>query len=221
MTESQAGRMRAWMLVPYVSWCALGYAFLLGSDLLYLWHVPLHALTVLLVWKPKLLLPRKAKATTVHFLLVGVAYSAFIGQPLAVLGRGDLHPNLVLNGVLWIGSFAGVYLAWLWLLPRYRWSSAAIFALSGLLALFDHSLALWRMLANRDVVGLLVLAPVLHAVYAGLTAPVLLAYRERLSRNSAQPGLVGVVAGTLLPGLLFRLGSVWIWLASQVIHLAR
>ncbi len=221
MAERQTGRTRAWILVPYVLWCALGYSFLLATDLRYLWHVPLHSLAVLLYWKPQLVLPRKGKVTPTHFVIVGIVYSAFVAEPLAVLGRGDIQPNLVLNSVFWIGSYAGVFVAWLWLLPRYRWGSMTVFVLCGLLALFDHSLALWRMLLNLDIVGFLLFAPVLHAVYSSLTAPIMVAYRTGLQRAARAPGVAGIAWATLLPGVLFRIGSLWILLAGQVLHLAR
>jgi hypothetical protein len=209
------------LLVVYATWCAASYAVLLASDWRYLWHFPLHALAALIVWKPALVRPRRARATVMHFLLVGIAYSAFIGEPLAVLGHGDLHPDLLINSILWIGSFAGVYLAWLWLLPRYRWPAANLFFACGAIALFEHSLLLWRLLTAADFTGFLLILPVVHAVYASMIAPVVIAYREALARQPVRPGIGGHAWAVVLPGLLFRIGSVWILIAGMALRLAR
>jgi len=214
------GRRTLVLISIYVAWCALGYSVLLSSDPRYLWHVPLHALAALMLWKPSLLRPRRARPKVIHFVLVGVAYSAFIGEPLAILGRGDLHPDLLVNSLLWLGSFAGIHLAWAWLLTRYRWRPTSLFLLCGLATLFDPSLLLWRFLRELDVIGFLLIAPVLHAVYASMTAPVVIAYREALARRPDRPGIGAHALAAMLPGVLFRIGSLWIGLAGMVIRLA-
>ncbi len=197
------------LLAIYVAWCAIGYAVLLSSDWRYLWHVPLHALAALLIWKRSWLRPRKARVTFTHFVLVGVAYSVFIAEPLVVFGHGDLHPDLLLNGLLWIGSFAGIYLAWAWLLRHYRWRATSLFLLCGLVALFDQSLQLWKYLAAFDVIDFLLIAPVLHALYASMTAPVVIAYAASLEQRAAAPGLPGHAGAAVIPGVLFWLGVIW------------
>lgn len=197
------------LLAIYVAWCAIGYAVLLSSDWRYLWHLPLHTLAALLIWKPSWLRPRKARATVTHFLLVGVAYSAFIAEPLVVFGHGDLHPDLLLNGLLWIGSFAGIYLAWAWLLRRYRWRSTSLFVLCGFVALFDQSLVLWKFLGRFDVIDFLLFAPVLHAIYASMTAPVVIAYAASLEKRAAAPDVPGYACAAAIPGILFWLGVLW------------
>jgi hypothetical protein len=203
----------------YLAWCAVGYSVLLSSDWRYLWHLPLHAFAALLIWKPWLLRPRNVHPKATHFIMVGVAYSAFIGEPLAILGRGDLHPNLLLNSFLWIGSFTGVYLAWLWLLRRYRWHALNVFMLCGAVALFDHSLMLWKLMGALDAIGFLLIAPVLHAVYASMIAPVVIAYREALVRKPDRPGIGGQARAAVLPGVLFWIGGLWIGLVGSVLRL--
>jgi hypothetical protein len=202
----------------YGAWCIGAYAILLSSDWHYGWHILLHALALLLLWNPTVLRPRRAKATAVYLVLVGTVYTAFVGEPLALLARGDLHPNLLVNGFLWIGSFAGAYLAWVWLLAHGRWNPVALFLLCGLLVLFDHSLALWKMAYAGAVRDLLVFAPVLHLTYASMLAPAVIAYRAALERRDNPPGIGLVVAAVLLPGVLFRLGSLWIPLARAFIE---
>lgn len=202
----------------YAVWCIGAYALLLSSDWHYGWHFVLHALALLLLWRPAVLRPRRAAASAVYLVLIGTVYTAFVGEPLALLARGDLHPNLLVNGFLWIGSFAGAYLAWVWLLARGRWHPVALFFLCGTLALFDHSLALWKMAYAGAVSDLLVFGPVLHLTYASMLAPVVIAYRSALEKRNTAPHIGIVIAAVLLPGILFRLGSLWIPLARTFIE---
>lgn len=216
-TSHRPGRRTLVLIAIYVAWCALGYAVLLSSDWRYLWHVPLHALAVLLIWKPSLLRPRKARATVTHFLLIGVVYSAFVAEPLVVFGHGDLHPDLLLNGMLWLGSFAGIYLAWAWLLRRHRWHPVRLFALCGVVALFDQSLVLWKFLGAFDLADFLLFAPVLHAIYASMTAPVVIAYAPALEKRASAPGVPGHALAVAIPGTLFWLGVLWTALGRMLL----
>ena len=194
----------------YIAWCIGAYALLLSSDWHYVWHIGLHALALFLLWKPGLLRPRRAAATTAYLVLIGTVYTAFVAEPLVLLTRGDLHPNLLVNGFLWIGSYAGAYLAWAWLLTRGRWHPVALFFLCGTLALFDHSLALWKMAYAGAMRDLLVFAAVLHLTYASMIAPVVIGYRTALEKRNTAPNIGIGIAAVLLPGVLFRLGSLWI-----------
>jgi hypothetical protein len=194
----------------YIAWCIGAYALLLSSDWHYAWHAGLHGLALLLLWKPALLRPRRSAPTIVHLVLIGTVYTAFVAEPLALLTRGDLDPNLLVNGFLWIGSYAGAYLAWAWLLTRGRWHPVTLFFLCGTLALFDHSLALWKMAYAGALQDLLVFAPMLHLTYASMLAPVVIAYRTALQRKELAPHIGIVITALLLPGVLFRLGSLWI-----------
>jgi hypothetical protein len=85
-----------------------------------------------------------------------------------------------------------------------------LFFLCGTLALFDHSLALWKMAHAGAVQDLLVFAPMLHLTYASMLAPVVISYRTALQRKDVAPHIGIVIAAVLLPGVLFRLGSLWI-----------
>jgi hypothetical protein len=194
----------------YAAWLALSYLALLSVDRRYLWHVPLLALAALLLWKPGLLRPRAGrKASVVHYLLASVAYAAFIGQPLALLGHGDLVPNLLLNSFLWIGSFAGVFVAWRLLLQRYRFTTSTIVACAGLLGWIEPGLVLVR-LALAGAWQVLVVAPVLHAAYAALVAPAVAAYRERFGAAARPPTPAAMALAVLLPAAGFYLGMLWI-----------
>lgn len=208
------------VIIAYALWCGGSYAFLLANDLRYVWHVPLHALAALCIWKPQILRPRRGNATAVHFVAVGVAYSVFIGEPLAVLGHGDLHPDLLLNSFLWLGSYAGVYLAWLWLLRRWRWPALNLFLACGAIALFEQSMLLWRLVIEGDVASFLLFLPVVHAVYASMIAPVAIAYREALATSTDTPRAAGHAWALLAPGVLFRIGSLWIVLGQMVLRQA-
>jgi len=75
------------------------------------------------------------------------------------------------NSLLWLGSFAGIHLAWAWLLTRYRWRPTSLFCCAASRRCSNPSLLLWRFLRELDVIGFLLIAPVLHAVYASMTAP--------------------------------------------------
>ena len=205
----------AWSV--YAAWVGLSYFALLNVDRRYLWHLPLFALAALLVWKPRLLRPRHSgKASLSHYLLVSIAYAAFIGQPLALLGQGDLVASLPLNSFLWMGSFAGAFLAWRVLLQRYRFSTSMIAACAGLLGWIEPGLLLVR-LALAGAWQVLVVAPVLHAAYAALILPAVNAYRESFNADAPVPKAGALALAVLLPAAGFYLGLLWIVLVKLVL----
>ena len=174
----------------------------------------------MLLWKPRLLRPRHGrKPTFTHYLLISVAYAAFVGQPLALLGHGDLVANLALNSFLWMGSFAGVFLAWWILLRRYRFGMSTIVACAGLLGWLEPGLLVVRLAAAGGW-QILIIAPVLHAVYAALVAPSVNAYREAFSAEGKAPRASAIALGAILPAAGFWIGMLWIALMRLLLRAA-
>lgn len=55
----------------------------------------------------RLLASASLRARAAAFFAGGLAQAALIGENLAILMRGDLHANLAINTLLWLGSYAG------------------------------------------------------------------------------------------------------------------
>lgn len=203
----------------YTLWLAGAYAVLLSADRVYLWHGALYALTALLLWKPAWLRPRRARTPRIaHFVVVGTVWSALVAMPLATLLRGDLHSNLLVNALLWLGGCAALAGAWAWLLTRWRWSLPALLAISGLIALAEPGFVVIRSLQHGGASGMLVLLPVLHATHACLVAPVANAYRDAFAPADARPGGGAIALAIVAPMAAFLLGSAaWFTLLRRVL----
>lgn len=202
----------------YVLWLAFAYAVLLDASTQYAWHFLLYGLVALLMWKPGLVRPRgRARPTPMHFATVGVLWSALVAMPFATLLRGDLHPNLVVNSLLWLGGCGALVGAWTWLLRRYRWSMMRLWMVTGMLALTEPGHVLIRAASHGEWSGVFVLFPVLHAVHACLVLPIANAYRDSLATATArEPRLAGSVVAWLVAGLAFLVGNgVWLALGKR------
>ena len=196
-------------------WLAFAYAILLDASTRYAWHFLLYGLSALLLWKPALIRPRgKARrSTALHFTVVAILWSALIAMPIATLLRGDLHSNLVVNSLLWLGGCGALAGTWAWLLRRYRWSLARLWIVTGLLALTEPGHVLIRAATHGEWGGVFVLFPVLHTAHACLVLPIANAYRDSLPTASAQaPRLAGSVLAWVAAGAAFLVGT-GLWLA--------
>lgn len=204
-------------------WLAAAYVILFDANPAYAWHLVLFGVTGLLVWRPRLILPRgNIRVRTVHFVLIAIVWSSLVAMPLATLLRGDLNPNMLVNAGLWLGGMGAIAGAWAWLLRRYRWHTLDIFLVAGLLALTEPSFALLQLARTGQWGALAVLLPVLHATHACLIAPVANAYRGALARPGASaPGWKGWILAVVLDAVAFTLGTAaWFWVVRGVLTAA-
>lgn len=198
----------------FLLWLAGGYAFLLRTDIVYLWHAPLYALCALFFWKPWLLRPfRNVKPTPVHFVLVATVWSLWVARPLASLLHGDLHPDLLINSLFWIGGSLALSVAWVWLLRRYAWTTGAIVVVAAGLALTEPGYVIVRMAQEHMWSTLLWSLPILFATHAALVAPVAHAYRRTWAGvQTPAPGPRGMLLALAVTSVAFMVGNL-LWFA--------
>lgn len=203
----------------FLLWLAAGYAYLLRTDTVYLWHVPLYVLCAVFFWKPWLLRPfRGAKPNPLHFVLVTTLWSLWVARPLASLLHGDLHPDLLINSLFWIGGSVALAVAWTWLLRRYAWSTEGILVVSAALALTEPGYVIVRMMQEGMWGTLLWSLPILFATHAALVAPVASAYRRSwVGTQTPTPGARGLLLGFAVTSVAFLLGNLgWFALLGAV-----
>jgi hypothetical protein len=225
---ARATSYTAWTL--FALWLGAAYAVLLSADRRYLWHLALYALCALVAWRPQWVRPRRGGGRPWQQWLVTTAWSAFVALPLALLLRGDLHPVLVLNSVLWVGGCAALAVVWTRALRLRTWSWPTLLVATGLVGLFEPGFVIAKSVATAQWSGVFVLTPVLFATHAALVAPIVAAWRTQpsvrvdadghrvVSPPTAGLGAVLVAAGT--GGIAFLLGSL-AWLAAARVAIER
>lgn len=201
-------------LVVYGLWLAWSYGVLLISSPLYVWHVGLYAIVALLIFRPRWIRPRRGSSKRIHFGLVAVLWISLVGRPLASLGRGDLHPDLLVNAGLWLGGSIALAAAWGWLMVRWRWRPLPLFFIAGTLAFVEPGFVVIRAIHAGAWAGLFVLLPVLHATHACLVLPVVHAYREALGTEAVPLDGRGIAAAIALPIAAYLAGSV-LWFEAM------
>lgn len=201
---------RPWIavLVVYALWLAWSYVVLLRSSPVYVWHFALYAFVAVLHFRPQWIRPRRGKPKRIHFGLVTVLWISLVARPLASLGRGDLHPDLVVNAALWLGGSIALAAAWLWLIVCWRWKPLPLFFIAGMLAFAEPGFVVLRAVQAGAWTGLFVLLPVLHATHACLVAPVANAYRDALGTEASPLNRAGIAAAIALPIVAYLAGSV-------------
>jgi hypothetical protein len=152
-----------------------------------------------------------------RYAFLGLIHTSSIGESLGVGLQGDLHSNLLANSFLWLGPYAGLLFAWWLLRRRWNWSAGEIFMLSGLLGvLIEQYFLLPSMVFSGRWVEALLILPFIHAVYAALVAPPVLIAAPPTDPGAPRPRLLARGMALLLPGALFFLGGLWIFLWSPV-----
>ena len=145
------------------------------------------------------------------FLLIGLFFNDVVMENLAVSFKGDLHPNLLLNGFLWLGPYAGVLVGW-WLLARfYSFSPWLVFLLYGIKGvLIEQDFLLAKLLLSKQFLAAVVFIPIIAVVYGASVAPVFVALEKELPRPVRKPGLFGAIMAIVVPALLFY-GFAYLW----------
>ncbi len=190
-------------------------AFLRGPDWLsafgpislsLIWWAVLWFRKTLQQWSRALSLPVWLK-----FLLIGLVFSDVIMENLAISFKGDLHPNLFWNSVLWLGAYAGVLLGW-WLMAHFYaltpWQVFFIYGLKGVIVEQDFMVPL--MIWKKQLLMAFLVIPYLMVVYAAAVAPVFVLLQDELPKPQRRLGWIGMALAILLPMVLFYAGA-FIW----------
>jgi len=147
----------------------------------------------------------------VKFLVIGLFFTDVVMNNLALSFKGDFHPNLFLNGILWIGAWVGVLLGW-WLLARFyqltAWQVFFIYGIKGVIVEQDFlvPLTIWR----RQLVNAFLVIPYLIVVYGAGIAPVFAILEKELPRPERKLNWVGLLLAVVVPMVSFCAGAfVW------------
>lgn len=189
----------------------------------YAWHAWLFifALVLLILRHPVAWLFRLIlRLPTLVFLAVGVLWTCYVAENLAVMMRGDLDPDLGVNSFLWIGPNILYMVPLWWLAAGHSMSRTRVAALAGLPGVvIENDFALPAMLAAGQGGPFLILALNVHAVYAAMFAvPVIVAMAARREPpQEPAPGWKQLAALVAMPIGLYA-GSFWVdfWRASSL-----
>lgn len=152
-------------------------------------------------------------SSVARFLLVGIFSADVIMENLAINFHGDLHPNLALNSLLWLGAYVAWLTAW-WVVSRFYWFEPnQVFFIAGVMGvLVEQNWLIPKLLASGQWFSAIVSAPILVAVYGGAVAPAFLLARPIPPSSHRRPGIVGFFVALFLPLLAFYAGGA-LWLA--------
>jgi hypothetical protein len=158
-------------------------------------------------------LARPSPPPWVWYFGLGLLYTVVVGENLGIGFRGDIHPNLAVNSLLWVGSYLGLLVGWWILARRYLWTPWQVYWLSGLIGLaIEQNYLIPRMLVRGEVIEAFLLAPFIHAVYGSIMAPLFAILGPYLPVHDRRPGIGAKLLALLLPSALFFLGGLWIFL---------
>jgi hypothetical protein len=149
----------------------------------------------------------------VHFFVVGVLSADVVMENLAINFHGDLHSDLALNSILWLGTYLGWLVGW-WIVGRFYWfEPRQVFFLAGAMGiLVEHNWMVPKLLASGQWLPAIVSAPILIPVYGGAIAPAFLLTQRAPSGPTPKPGIVGFLFALFLPVGAFYVGGA-LWLA--------
>lgn len=157
--------------------------------------------------------PPSSPPLWVWYFGLGLPYATIIGENLGVGFEGDIHPNLAINTLLWVGSYLGLLAGWWILGRRYLWSAWQIYWLSGLMGVvIEQDYLVPRILASEQAIEAVVIAPFVHAVYGSIVAPIFAILGQDLPASDRRPGIGAKVMAVVLPAVLFFVGGSWILL---------
>ena len=207
--------LRALLIIVYGLAQAVVLTGLMAGNPGYVWHAWLFICALLLAilrrpvaWLLRLFL----RLPTLVFIAVGILWTSYVAQNFAVMMRGDLDPDLLVNSFLWIGPNLLYMVPLWWLAAGHAMSATRVVAMAGLPGMvIENDFALPAMLAAGQGAPALVLALNVHAVYAALFAvPVIVAMAAR--RDPPQygaPGWKQLAALVAMPIGLYA-GSFWV-----------
>jgi hypothetical protein len=157
----------------------------------------------------------------VKFLVIGLFFTDVVMNNLAVSFKGDFHPNLFLNGILWLGAWVGVLLGW-WLLAQFyhltAWQVFFVYGIKGVIVEQDFlvPLTIW----SGQLVNAFLVIPYLIVVYGAGIAPVFAILEKELPRPERRLNWVGVLLAVVVPMVSFYAGAfVWFKLMEELFGL--
>ena len=151
----------------------------------------------------------------VRFLVVGILTTDVVMENLAINFHGDLHPNLALNSLLWLGGCLAWLAGW-WIVSRFYWFEASeVFFIAGIMGmLVEQNGMVAKLLVSGQWFPAIVSATILVPVYGGAVAPTFLLLRRVPSESMRRPGIVGFFVALFLPmGTFYAGGALWIAVA--------
>jgi hypothetical protein len=141
------------------------------------------------------------------FLIWGLIFTDIIMENLAVSFKGDLHPNLFLNSLLWVGAYAGVIVAW-WILSRLftftPWQVLFLYGIKGVI--IEQNYMVPKMLVSGDFRSMLLCIPLLTVVYGASVAPVFVILGNELPQDRRKPGILAAILAIIIPWAFFYAG---------------
>jgi hypothetical protein len=147
-----------------------------------------------------------------RFFVIGIVSSDVVMENLAINFKGDLHPNLVINTFLWLGSCLGLLTAWWIMARRYRFTPHQVFFVTGLLGvLMERNEMIPKLLIAGQWGVALLAAPLIVVVYGAAVAPAFLLSGGPPGAEVRQPGLGAIAAALMLAAAMFYgVGTLWI-----------
>jgi hypothetical protein len=155
---------------------------------------------------------RMIPSFNLRFFVIGIVSSDLIMENLAINFKGDLHHNLFLNSLMWLGSYIGSIVGW-WVIARtFRFTPYQVFFLAGLLGvIIEQNWMIPKLLAAGSWAIALLCAPIILVVYGAAVAPAFLLAGDPPRTPARKPGIASFAIALLLPALLFYcLGGLWI-----------
>jgi hypothetical protein len=132
----------------------------------------------------------------------------------------DLHPDLVMNTLLYFGPFGGVMLAWYLIGYLYRFTYHHVFWIEGIRgALTEQGFIMPFTLLAGDLLGAVVLLVHLIPAYGVCFASIFLIMPpEELPQGMRKPRFGGYLVFALFPLMMFYLCAViWYWLLDVML----
>lgn len=155
--------------------------------------------------------------------LVGIGLAANWSISFNLNGT-DLHPDLWINTLLYLGIYGGVMLGWYLLKHVYAFDARHVFWIGGsVFALFEQNYVFPLMLISGNVLFAALLYPYLVVSYGvPFAVPFLMTPAEQLPRGQRRLRWGGALLGALLSLLLFNLcGAIWFFVVDLLLGIGQ
>jgi hypothetical protein len=154
-------------------------------------------------------------------LVFGIGLAANFSISFNIYGQ-DIHPNPLINTVLYVGIYGGVMLGWYILKSIYAFTYQHVFWIGGLVfSTFEQNYILpLTILGGGILLAPLLLAYLVVSYGVPFATPFLMMPEEELPQGGRPLGWLGYTLCVVLPLLLFVVGgNAWFWLIDQLVGL--